>query len=73
MDIQVICPSCGEEKMIEHMLFLCPFARWVWLLASLYHRIVQAEDPIDAFIDLLKRRVEDDVSSESTVKAAYIA
>ena len=58
IDIQMIYPNYRAEKeTVEHMLFLCPSTKRVWLLVGLHHRIIQVEDPIEVFINLLRRRV----------------
>jgi len=55
IQLPLFCPACDVDKeTIEHVLFICPRARQVWMAVGLDFILSHSVDLVAAFLDLLR-------------------
>lgn len=73
IDLQSAYPSYKlMDETMEQVLFLCPRARQVWYIAGLHQSIIQAEAPVQEFLELLRWNTKDDATRVVGIRAACV-
>ena len=67
--MHLLCQKRGDVGALP--LFV-PSSRHIWKMVGLYYWAVQFDDPVEAFLDLLRLRAEGVLSYSVVIHVAYI-
>lgn len=74
MHLQSVCLSYGGDgETLEHVLFMCPWACQICRSAGLDGLIFRIEDPLSAFLELLRQYAGSHRTRAIAIRATYIA
>ena len=74
MDISPIYPDCGqEEESIDHVLFRCARAVWVWQLARILPTVTLGERSGHIFLEAMRWSTQVQTTRLKGIRVAYMA